>query len=88
MIERIARLRSWWIVAAGAAAVLLGMVGVAVVATGGYAMFPDGYGWVAVFHILGTGAAFFWISRPFIEAYMYREFLDSWEEFKEYSNGD
>lgn len=81
MIERIALLLTrWQIVAAGVVALLAGLVVIAFLAHLGYALLPGAYGWVAVFHIIGSGAAGFYISRPFIEAWMFRHLLDGWQK--------
>jgi hypothetical protein len=71
------RLQPWLIIALGGIAGLAGMFAVASLAHLGYTLFPGAWGWVGTFHVLGTGAAWFLISKPFIEAHMLREFLEN-----------
>ena len=71
------RLQPWLIAALGGIAVLAGMFAVANLAHLGYVLLPGAWGWVAAFHLAGTGAAFFLISKPFIQAYMLRTFLEN-----------
>lgn len=78
MIERIAAFNRWTIAGLGIISVAGGVAIVAILATLGYALFPGAYGWVAVFHIIGSGAAGFYISRPFMEAWLYRRCVDTW----------
>jgi len=80
MIEDLARLKPWVIVAAGGLATLIGLLVVAGLSHLGYTLFPEAWGWVAVFHIGGSAAALLYISKPFIEAYSLRHFMDSWRD--------
>lgn len=70
------RLQPWLIALLGGISVLAGMFAVAILAHLGYTLFPGAWGWVGTFHILGTGAAFFFIAKPFIVAHMLRTFLE------------
>lgn len=70
MVERISYLKPWLILTAGGLVVLAGMFAVALLSHWGYSQFPDGFAWVSVFHLAGTGAAYWLLSRPFIQAYM------------------
>ena len=70
------RLNPWQIVTLGVLAVLAGLLAVAGVAHLAYSLFPGAWGWVAAFHLAGTGAAWFFITRPFVQAYMLRTFLE------------
>lgn len=79
LAERLSVLKLWQIAAAGGLAVLAGLFAVAGVAHLGYGLFSE-WGWVALFHIAASGAAYWFISRPFIEAYLYRQFLDAWTD--------
>lgn len=77
MIQLIARLTPWRIILAGSLAVLSGMFLVASLSHLGYALFTD-WGWVVVFHIVGSGAAYFFISRPFVIAFHLRVWRDQY----------
>jgi hypothetical protein len=71
------RLKPWQIITLGGIAVAAGFFAVALVAHVGYSLFPGGWIWVGVVHLLANGAAYWFISKPFIEAYLLRIFLDT-----------
>lgn len=82
IVERISNLKPWQIVTLGGVSVLTGLVTVGILAAVAYEMFPDSYGCVAIAHIIASGAAFFFIARPFIEGWLFRQLLGHWQDIR------
>lgn len=79
MIERLSNFKGWQIICLGIASLLGGLGLITLVAHFCYHLFPGAWGPIAAAHFLGAGLAWWFISRPFVEAYVLRSFTDSWE---------
>lgn len=71
------RLKPWQIIITGVVAVLSALFVVTTLAHLGYALLPGAWGLVAAFQLVGTGATWFFVTKPFVDGYLLRNFLDN-----------
>lgn len=83
MVEQLAFMKLWQSIGLYVAAILVAAGSVAIVAGVGYTLFPDAFGWVALFHIAGSGAAGYFVTVPFVDAWVFRRLLNGWNKFRE-----